>query len=161
MTGIRSLARHEHGHSHTPGAATTIEPDSVDILKDAKSKQCGAQKLSFKAFTGKIFTTLRAGLAFTVIILPKAIRLPALVAFLCLSTTRQMPGRTTFPLLFTAAVTTASMASTTFFTSRFTTPLEASKAAKVSDLVITLLDPPFMDFIDFIAFTMTAVWWCG
>merc|ERR1719456_2167522 len=96
------------------------------------------QKLSFNALTAKHFTTLRAGLALTLISLPKAIRFPALVAGLCLSTTRQIPGRMILPFFFTALTTTPSKASITFFTSFFATPLPFSSARAVSLLFIAL-----------------------
>merc|ERR1719456_1418076 len=96
------------------------------------------QNSSFNCLAAKHLTTLRAGLALTLISLPKAIRFPALVAALCLSTTRQIPGRMILPFFFTALTTTPSKASITFFTSFFATPLPFSSAALASVLVIAL-----------------------
>merc|ERR1719359_2810065 len=127
---------------------------SESILRSANASN-PIQKLSFNALAAKTFTTLRAGFALTVIVLPKATRLPALVAFLCFNTTRQRPGSKILPLLFTALVTTDSKASMMLLTSFLATPLAASSAPKVSLLVITFPEP-FIAFMDFIAFTMTA-----
>merc|ERR1712190_479443 len=58
--------------------------------------------LSFKAFTGKAFTTLRAGLAFTTHILPKISRLPAFVAGFVRVLILHRPGRVNTPVFDTS-----------------------------------------------------------
>merc|ERR1719198_1881167 len=148
VSGIASLSLKHRSNGIQPRVVEQRRLPSVDTeIYHACVVRNSAQKLSFKAFTGNTLTIFLAGLAFTVTILPNASLLPALVAALCFRTTRQMPGRITLPLVLTAFVTTDSNASTTAFTSFFATPLEDSRAAKVSLLVITLLDPPFMLFI--------------
>merc|ERR1719456_69817 len=64
---------------------------------------------SFRAFTAKHFTTVCAAFAFTFTSLPKAIRLPAFLAGLCLVLIMQTPGMTNFPVfLLSVAVAKAS-----------------------------------------------------
>merc|ERR1719194_53796 len=60
---------------------------------------------AFKAAAGKAFTMVRAGFAFTVTSLPKAILLPALVAGLCRLLTMHTPGIVNLPVFFTSEVT--------------------------------------------------------
>merc|ERR1719182_700642 len=66
---------------------------------------------SFKAFTAKAFTTVCAAFAFTFTSLPKAIRLPAFLAGLCLVLTMQTPGITNFPVFLVSVVASSARAS--------------------------------------------------
>merc|ERR1712141_587218 len=80
------------------------------------------QMLRFKAATGKAFTIVLAGFAFTICILPKISCLPALVAGLTRVLILHRPGRVKTPAFFTSAVATVarvprSLAHCDFFTS--------------------------------------------
>merc|ERR1719436_574146 len=63
-----------------------------------------AQMLSLRALTGKAFTILRAGLAFTMTTLPKTSRLPAFVAGFVLAFSLHRPGSVKTPAFATSAV---------------------------------------------------------
>merc|ERR1719263_1439335 len=90
-------------------------PHMPHILRTQKKESsCKSHTRSFKAFTAKHFTTVRAGLAFTLISLPKATRLPAFVAFLYLVLTMQTPGIVNYPVLFVSLLATSARASSTF-----------------------------------------------
>merc|ERR1719195_2359200 len=60
--------------------------------------------LFFRALTGKAFTMVLAGFAFTICILPKISRFPALVAGLTRVLILQRPGMVKTPAFFTWAV---------------------------------------------------------
>merc|ERR1712217_270109 len=60
------------------------------------------QMLFFKAATGYALTTVFAGFAFTICILPKISRFPALVAGFKRVLTMQTPGMVNLPLFFTS-----------------------------------------------------------
>merc|ERR1711948_190624 len=66
----RPVPRRAHGQQ--VGAEATLAPGRAHAIS--------AQTLSLRAFTGYAFTIFRAGLAFTITILPKTSRLPAFVA---------------------------------------------------------------------------------
>merc|ERR1740121_3031575 len=67
------------------------------------------QTLFFKAATGKAFTIVRAGLAFTVCIFPKISFLHALVAGLWRVLILQRPGKVKMPFFWTSLVAIAAM----------------------------------------------------
>merc|ERR1712141_184231 len=60
--------------------------------------------LFFRALTGKAFTMVLAGFAFTICILPKISRFPALVAGLTRVLILQRPGMVKTPAFFTSVV---------------------------------------------------------
>merc|ERR1719218_574954 len=100
--------------------------------------------LLFKAATAKAFTTVLAGLALTFTSLPNAMRLPALVAGLCLVLIMHTPGMVNLPVLFTSFAASSA---------------KASKAFDIEDLFISQASPrasaiPLlgMDLTPFIAF---------
>merc|ERR1719235_1979707 len=64
--------------------------------------------LFFKADTGNAFTTVRAGFAFTVTILPKISLWPALVAGLVRVFTMQKPGKMNLPVFLTSLAAVAA-----------------------------------------------------
>merc|ERR1719218_182349 len=82
--------------------------------------------LFFKAATANAFTTVLAGLALTFTSLPKAMRLPAFVAGLCLVLIMQMPGMVNLPVLFTSFAASSA---------------KASKAFDISDLFFSQASP--------------------
>merc|ERR1719352_2256670 len=67
------------------------------------------QTLFFKAATGKAFTMVRAGLAFTVHIFPKISFLQALVAGFWRVLIRQRPGKVKMPFFWTSLVAMAAI----------------------------------------------------
>merc|ERR1712004_87765 len=71
------------------------------------------QTLFLRAATGKAFTMVFAGLAFTTTTLPNISLFPAFVAGFTRVLTMQTPGMTTFPVFFTSLVTIAARLSST------------------------------------------------
>merc|ERR1712087_954445 len=69
---------------------------------DREKAEVVAQTLSLRAFTGKAFTTFRAGLAFTITTLPKTSRSPAFVAGFVRVLILHRPGRVKAPVLDTS-----------------------------------------------------------
>merc|ERR1740138_573994 len=67
------------------------------------------QTLFFKDATGKAFTMVRAGLAFTVHIFPKISFLQALVAGFARVLIRQRPGKVKMPFFWTSLAAMAAM----------------------------------------------------
>merc|ERR1719506_2103607 len=125
--------------------AVRAEAYSAQKLK----KSCATQNASLRVFGAKHFTTLHAGLALTLISLPKAMRLPAGVAFLWRSLIMDTPGIVNLPCFFRASGTRVCKAAKTALHSFFFTPALASICANMSDWVM-----PRMAFMLFIAFTM-------
>merc|ERR1712217_233715 len=85
-------------------------------------RQGSIQMLALRAATGNALTTFFAGLAFTMVILPKISLLPALVAGFMRVLMRQRPGRVKMPVFFTSAVPISArlfitLAATDFFSS--------------------------------------------
>merc|ERR1711933_425279 len=84
----------------------TLAPQEIHVQRVERclSKQHSNlnQKLLFKAATGNAFTTVFAGFAFTICILPKISRLPALVAGLTRVLILQRPGTVNLPADFTS-----------------------------------------------------------
>merc|ERR1719456_346976 len=106
---------------------------------------------SFRAFTAKHFTTVCAAFAFTFTSLPKAIRLPAFLAGLCLVLIMQTPGMTNFPVFLVSLVASSARASKIFPISDFLLSVAVAKASAMPPFGIDFT-PRF--FIAFIAFFM-------
>merc|ERR1719182_93391 len=112
---------------------------------------------SFRAFTAKHLTTVCAAFAFTFTSLPKAIRLPAFLAALCLVLTMQMPGMTNFPVFLVSLVASSARASKIFPISDFLLSVAVAKASAMPPLEIdftlfmAFFIPFFMAFIAFLA----------
>merc|ERR550537_284377 len=71
--------------------------------------QLKSQTLFFNAATGKAFTIVRAGLAFTICIFPKISFLQALVAGFWRVLILQRPGKVKMPFFWTSLVAMAAM----------------------------------------------------
>merc|ERR1719263_1094974 len=112
--------------------------------------------LFFSAATAKALTTVLAGFALTLISLPKAKRLPALVAGLCLVLIMQTPGMVNLPFL-TSLLARSAKASKTFDTSDLFFSHASPKASAMAllgmdfTLFIAFFMPFFMAFIAFLA----------
>merc|ERR1719311_1277949 len=117
----------------------------------------------FNAFTAKHFTTVRAGFALTRTSLPKAMRLPAFVAGLCLVLTMHTPGIVNLPVLFASLVASSARASNIFAMSALFVSQAVARASATAPFGMAFT--PFIAFIDlFIAFFPMAygfpsVWW--
>merc|ERR1719163_220922 len=109
-----------------------------------------SQIWAFSAATGKGFTTVLAGLAFTFISWPKAILTPALVAGFTRVLILQRPGMVKMPVFFTSVVASAAKLSRRpAHTFVFISCCSASVLTR-APLVMTLL----LDFMAFIAFML-------
>merc|ERR1719479_551792 len=104
------------------------------------------QNCFFKADTGKAFTTVLAGLAFTITTLPNTSFLPALVAGFKRVLTMATPGTTTLPTPFTWAAAISPSFSTTLLQSFFFSSHPPARASARAPLLITFA-PPFMAFM--------------
>merc|ERR1740116_16273 len=98
LQGLRARAS-----SYSRGDSSTVEAHRMPV----------PQTPFFRAATGKALTIVRAGLAFTIVILPKTSRLPALVAGLTRVLIRQRPGRLKTPAFLTSLVAISTMLSRT------------------------------------------------
>merc|ERR1719191_1370380 len=106
---------------------------------------------ALSAATGKAFTTVLAGFAFTFISWPKAILTPALVAGLTRVLILQSPGMVKIPVFLTSVVArVAKLSRRPEHTFVFISCCSASVLMR-APLVMTLL-PDFMDFIAFMVF---------
>merc|ERR1711907_221543 len=118
--------------------------------------------LFFNAATANALTTVLAGLALTLISLPKATRFPALVAGLCLVLIMQTPGMVNLPFLISLLASSAK-ASKTFDTSDLFFSHASPKASAMAllgmdfTLFIAFFIPFFMAFIAFLAILKLAV----
>merc|ERR1719262_30876 len=103
----------------------------------------------FKAAVAKAFTTVVAGLAFTITSLPKISLLPALVAGFKRVLIRHTPGRTNFPACLTCAVATLARLPSTFDTSDLFSSVSSASACAKALFVIALPVglPPFIAFM--------------
>merc|ERR1719478_1452559 len=101
----------------------------------------------FKAFSTKHFTTVRAGFALTLISLPKAMRLPAFVAGLCLVLTMQTPGIVNLPVLLASLVASSARASNILAMSALFDSHAVAKASATAPFGMAFT--PFIAFIDF------------
>merc|ERR1719498_1143919 len=94
--------------------------------------------LFFKAETGKAFTTVLAGCAFTMTSLPKAILFPAFLAGFCLVLIMQTPGMTNFPADFTSLVAMAAKLSMSLEQAVFFISNSSARAPAMAPLVMAL-----------------------
>merc|ERR1719211_72025 len=102
------------------------------------------QTLCFKAAAGKAFTMVWAGFAFTICILPKISRFPALVAGFTRVLILQRPGMVKTPAFFTSAVATFAKVSRTFVHCALFISAPVANASASAPLVIALAGA-FMD----------------
>merc|ERR1719277_1407546 len=108
------------------------------------------QTLFLRAATGKAFTIVLAGLAFTTTTLPNISLLPALVAGFRRVLIMQTPGMTTFPVFFTSLPAMAAKLSSTFEHWDFFSSVEVAIASQRPPL-LRALAPAFIAFMPFIA----------
>merc|ERR1719382_562257 len=122
----------------------------VDPTKDGLVNygcgMAGVQMLALRAAAGNAFTTFFAGLALTMVILPKISLLPALVAGFMRVLMRHRPGRVKMPAFFTSAVPISArllmtLAATDFFSSHC-----VAKVSAMAPLVMAL-EPAFIAFM--------------
>merc|ERR1719197_2141195 len=113
----------------------------------ARSDAGASQIEALIAATGKAFTTVLAGLAFTVTSFPNMIFLPALVAAFFLVLTMHTPGITNFPVFFTCVAATSARMFMTFVHSDFLRPDSPASASAIAPFV--MLFTAFMAFIAF------------
>merc|ERR550525_1642658 len=107
---------------NTTSVKTTTEPSELRVffhgqLTETSNKahhNAIAQKAFFNADTGNAFTTVLAGLAFTMTTLPKTSLLPALVAGFKRVLIMHKPGSTNLPALFTCCVPISAKLFTAF-----------------------------------------------
>merc|ERR1712226_1032737 len=94
------------------------------------------QNCFLRADTAKAFTTVLAGFALTIVILPKISLFPALVAGFTRVLILQSPGSVKMPFFFTSAVATAMTSASILLQTEGLTPRlspsEAQSAALVS-----------------------------
>merc|ERR1719166_573925 len=102
------------------------------------------QMLFFNALTGNAFTMVLAGFAFTICILPKISRFPALVAGLVRVLILQRPGTVKRPAFFTSAVAIVARLSRSFVHWDFFTSVPVANASASAPLVMALV-VAFMD----------------
>merc|ERR1719510_965209 len=102
------------------------------------------QMLFFRALTGKAFTMVLAGFAFTICILPKISRFPALVAGFPRVLILQRPGMVKRPDFFTSAVATCARVLRTFAHCDFFISAPVANASASAPLVMGLV-VAFMD----------------
>merc|ERR1719391_1493437 len=114
---------------------------------DVRARPC-PQMLFFSADTGKAFTMVLAGFAFTITPFPKTSRLPAFVAGFSRVFTMHSPGSTNLPAFFTSFVATPARLLITFMHSDFFSSVSEAKASAKPPLVMGFAP----DFIAFIAF---------
>merc|ERR1719472_430640 len=130
------------------------EPDQWDTHGQQVSgilAASGSQICALRAATGKAFTTVLAGFAFTFISWPKAIRTPAFVAGFTRVLILQRPGIVKMPVFFTSAVArVAKLSRSPEHTFVFISCCSASVLMR-APFVMTLL-PDFIAFIAFMVF---------
>merc|ERR1740116_273966 len=98
LQGLRARAS-----SYSRGDSSTVESHMMPV----------PQTSFFRAATGKALTIVRAGLAFTIVILPKTSRLPALVAGFTRVLIRQRPGMLKTPAFLISLVAISARLSRT------------------------------------------------
>merc|ERR1711948_88364 len=106
------------------------------------------QTLFFRAATGKAFTIVFAGLAFTTTTLPNISLLPAFVAGFRRVLIMQTPGTIPFPVFFTSLLARDARLSSTLEHWDFFSSVEAAIASQRAPLVRALA-PAFIAFIAF------------
>merc|ERR1719378_568293 len=92
--------------------------------------------LSLRAFTGNAFTTLRAGLAFTITTLPKTSRLPAFVAGFVRVLILHNPGKVKTPVLDTSLLAISAKLPIIFAQTDFFNSHSVAKASAIAPLVM-------------------------
>merc|ERR1711977_214213 len=107
------------------------------------------QKLLFNAATGNAFTTVLAGLAFTIITCPKHSLLPALVAGFTRVLMRHKPGMVNNPALFTCSAPMPARLLTIFMHSDFLISVSVASASARPPLVMGFFPPAFIAFMAF------------
>merc|ERR1712151_736438 len=93
----------------------------------------------FKALTGKAFTMVLAGFAFTTCILPKISRVAALVAGLVRVLILQRPGMVKTPAFFTSVVAIVARLARTFVHCDFFISAPVANASARAPLVMALV----------------------
>merc|ERR1719464_2159069 len=104
------------------------------------------QMLALRAATGNALTMVFAGLALTMVILPKISLLPALVAGFTRVLMRHRPGRVKTPAFFTSAVASAAISARTLAATDFFSSHLAATASAMAPLVMAL-PPAFIAFM--------------
>merc|ERR1719422_2044925 len=122
-----------------------VDP-TEDGLANYGCSLAGVQMLALRAATGNAFTIFLAGLALTMVILPKISLLPALVAGFMRVLMRHRPGTVKMPDFFTSAVAISAsslmaLAATDFFSSH----LVATASARAP--LVMSLPPAFIAFM--------------
>merc|ERR1719436_1443256 len=105
------------------------------------------QMLRFRAATANAFTTVFAGFAFTMTVLPNISRDPALVAGFTLVLILQRPGMVNTPLLFTSLAAISARQLMAFVHCDL---LSSHCAASASASPPFVIDAPLLAFIAFI-----------
>merc|ERR1719436_1488431 len=104
-----------------------------------------AQMLSLRALTGKAFTILRAGLAFTMTTLPKTSRSPAFVAGFVLVFSLHRPGSVKTPAFTTSAAANSAKLLIIFAQTDFLSSHDVAKESAIAPFV--MLFAVFMAFM--------------
>merc|ERR1719263_872634 len=110
------------------------------------STAASAQNCFFSADTGKAFTIVFAGFAFTLVSLPNIILTPAFVAGFVRVLMRQMPGMVKTPVFFTSLVAMATKLLITSEQALCFKPCSVAIAFIKAPFVIAFL-PAFIDFM--------------
>merc|ERR1719436_1601281 len=125
-------------HRHNPGGNQIFRPGRVQMLR-------------FRAATANAFTTVFAGFAFTMTVLPNISRVPALVAGFTRVLILQRPGMVNTPLLFTSlAAISARLLIVFVLCARLSSHLSANATARAPFVITALF--AFVAFIAFMAF---------
>merc|ERR1719263_1347944 len=112
------------------------------------STAASAQNCFLRAATGKAFTIVFAGFAFTLVSLPNIILTPAFVAGFMRVLMRQTPGRVKTPVAFTSFVAMATMLLITSEQAFCFRPCSVASAFVKAPFVMAFFAPPaFMDFM--------------
>merc|ERR1711913_20343 len=138
--------RRSHQAAASPVQSVAHPRADLQIVSGEPGRRTGPQNCFFRAETGKAFTIVLAGFAFTMTTLPKTSLLPALVAGLRRVLIMQSPGKTNLPALLTCAVATSASASTTFLQTDFFSSQPPAKASARPPLVMGLA-PAFIAFM--------------
>merc|ERR1719198_1806697 len=137
---------------------SVLKTQPVQSTQTPKRNNAASAKYShatafLRSATGKALTIVRAGLALTLISLPKAMRLPALVAGLWRVLIRQTPGILNLPvdltsLWMSSASESRALAISDFFFSHATARASAMPPLDMANLPFMAF---FMAFIAFLA----------
>merc|ERR1711944_115167 len=127
----------------TRGAICTEPLPWVDPTKDGfanySNSIAGIQMLALRAATGNALTIFLAGLALTMVILPKISLLPALVAGFMRVLMRQSPGTVKMPAFFTSAVAISARLLMTLEATDFFSSHCPARASAIAPLVMALM----------------------